>query len=109
MDRMAARALRLFLVAALLAAWQGALVHPLVHVDGAAGLVHLGGMGGNKGNGDADAHCDAIAAVAACVDGRVTLAHPYPVAGDAVLHVPVRAPRAVPPPAYRSQAPPQHS
>jgi hypothetical protein len=99
-----ARALRLVLAATLLAAWQGALVHPLEHADGHGGLVHLPG-----GDGDADAQCDAIAAVAACVDGRVPLAHPFPVAGDAVLSVPARAPRAVPPPAYRSQAPPQHS
>lgn len=99
-----ARTLRLILAATLLAAWQGALVHPLEHADGHGGLVHLPG-----GDGDADARCDAIAAVATCVGGRVPLVLPFPVAGAAVLSVAAPAPRAAAPPAYRSQAPPQHS
>jgi hypothetical protein len=36
------RLARLFLVVALLAGWQSALVHPLSHVDEQGQLVHLG-------------------------------------------------------------------
>lgn len=108
-----ARALRLVLAAALLAAWQGALVHPLAHVDGHGDLVHL--AGGHDGHDHDDegsgpnALCDAVAAVAVCVDGRVPLALSFFGAEAVVLPEPVSAPRGPAPPAYRSQAPPQHS
>lgn len=108
-----ARALRLVLAAALLAAWQGALVHPLAHVDEHGGFVHVGG--GHDGHDHEDdedgpnALCDAIAAVAACVDGRILLAVPSPAVADVALAAPVAVLRGVPPPAYRSQAPPQVS
>jgi hypothetical protein len=55
-----ARLARLLLVAALLAGWQAALLHPLQHADG-AGLVHLGGKPSHK-----SAACDALAALTAC-------------------------------------------
>lgn len=108
-----ARALRLVLAAALLAAWQGALVHPLAHIDGHGGFVHLSGGAEGHGHDDEergpDALCDAIAAVAACVDGRILLPVPSPAVADVALAAPIAVPRGVPPPAYRSQAPPQHS
>ena len=107
-----ARALRLVLAVALLAAWQGALVHPLEHLDEHGGFVHVGGVCGTHdpdGHGEANALCDALAALSACV------ASSFPPAGapaDAVLKVAFVLPsvlRGVPPPAYRSQAPPQVS
>lgn len=107
------RALRLFLATALLAAWQGALVHPLAHVDEHGGFVHL--SGGDDGHDHDDeqsgpnALCDAIAAVAACVDGRILLAVPASAVADVAAAASIAVPRGVPPPVYRSQAPPQHS
>jgi hypothetical protein len=55
-----ARLARVFLLVALLAGWQAALLHPLQHAD-AGGLVHLGGKPSDK-----SATCDALAALAAC-------------------------------------------
>lgn len=105
-----ARALRLVLAAALLAAWQGALVHPLEHADGHGGLVHLSSDTGHDDEGSGpNALCDAIAAVAACVDGRIVLAVPSPAVAEIAAAASVAFLRGVPPPAYRSQAPPQHS
>jgi len=110
-----ARALRLFLAATLLAAWQGALVHPLEHFDEHGGFVHL--SGGHDGHdhdhddeeGGPNALCDAVAAVAVCVDGRISLALSFFGAEAVALPEPSPAPRGPAPPAYRSQAPPQHS
>jgi hypothetical protein len=107
----AARALRLFLAAALLAGWQAALVHPLEHADGAGRLVHLSGGGSHEheGRGGAGPLCDAIAALAVCVQGRdrlLEIAGAGPVR-DGILAA--RAPRHAPLVAYRSQAPPQLS
>src|SRR5688572_28643051 len=63
---------RLVLAAALLAAWQTALVHPLVHVDDHGRLVHVGHEHGSKS--DPSDLCDALAAVAVCVsDGSKAL------------------------------------
>lgn len=107
-----ARVLRLVLAATLLAAWQGALVHPLEHFDAHGGLVHLsGGQDGHDHDDESgpSALCDAVAAVAACVDGRVPLALSFFGAEAVALPEPVSAPRGPAPPAYRSQAPPQHS
>lgn len=110
------RALRLVLAAALLAAWQGALVHPLEHVDEHGGFVHLaGGHHGHDHHEDhdhddgANALCGAIAAVAACVAGRIVLAMPSSAVADSATRAPLAVPRSVAAPAYRSQAPPQHS
>lgn len=107
-----ARALRLFLAATLLAAWQGALVHPLEHVDEHGGFVHL--SGGHDGHdhddeGGPGALCDAIAAVAACIDGRLLPAIASSAVAEVATAAPVSIPRGAPPPAYRSQAPPRHS
>lgn len=111
------RALRLFLAAALLAAWQGALVHPLEHVGEQGELVHLTRLAAagdgcddqDHGDSGPNALCDAIAAVAAVLNG-----HTEPVllaAGGASAPVvaPVPVQRGNDPLAYRSQAPPQVS
>lgn len=106
-----ARSLRVFLAIALLSAWTNALVHPIGHVDEAGALVHLAdghGDGEREGNA-ADPLCDAIAAVAACVQGGSTAvfssfsSDAAPDSGNAgsVPGVPLLA--------YRSQAPPQVS
>ena len=108
---MIARALRVLLAVALLAAWQNALVHPVEHVDEAGALVHLAdGHGGDQRGGHAgNPLCDAVAALAACVAGTPGLAFlslpgaSAPVANEAGGRLPAPAL------AYRSQAPPSHS
>jgi hypothetical protein len=107
------RALRLLLAAALLLAWQQALVHPLAHVDVQGAFVHLaddhGGRNGNGEEGKPEPLCDAIAAVATAV-GSTPLAIDFPVSGDEASSA--RAAGNHPGPsllAYRSQAPPQYS
>lgn len=103
------RALRFLLALALLAVWQGALVHPLLHVDAKSAFVHVPGSHAPKGPSDKNGSnplCDAIAAVAACVSGSAKIAVGA-VAGVESIH-----PREIvalfgaPLPAYRSQAPP---
>ena len=99
-----ARALRLFLAAALLAAWQGALLHPLEHFDQHGALVHLGGSEEKQ-----DAQCDALAAVASCVGSSplwLVFASPR---GESHASSSKASLRGAPAPAYRSQAPPQLS
>lgn len=101
--------LRLSLAALLLAVWQGALLHPLQHVDAKGAFVHVSGKHLPKVPGDRNATnplCDAIAAVAACVSGRAHVATQAVAAVEAVFARPAVALIAAPPPAYRSQAPP---
>lgn len=104
-----ARALRLLLAAALLIAWQGALVHPLAHVGDQGELVHL--KGGQHGDPQAtsDPLCDAIAALSIAIGGgRVPLgiaafgAEASNAGQDFARAGALRL-------AYRSQAPPQFS
>ena len=63
--------LQLLLAVALLVAWQGALLHPLEHVNAAGGYVHLADGHGQQNPGNekssADPLCDAMAAVALCI------------------------------------------
>ena len=105
------RSLRVFLALALLAAWTNALVHPIAHVDEAGEFVHLaGGHDGDSRNEHApDPLCDAVAAVAACVNGPVAFVFAVP--AGAIAPVPKRADeyRSTPRLAYLSQAPPRHS
>ena len=108
-----ARSLRIVLAVALLAAWQNALVHPVEHVDEHGGLVHL--AGGHDGHGHEDeeggpsALCDAIAAVAACVDGPAGIVFAVPQGVKAFFAWQAGELRHAPLLAYRSQAPPQFS
>lgn len=90
---------RVLLVAALLAGWQAALVHPLQHADD-SGLVHLGGKRSDK-----SAACDALAALAACApQPSFALELPLPgLEGPVWFHIERRI--AQPPPFF-AQGPP---
>ncbi len=106
-----ARSLRFLLAAALLVAWQNALVHPIEHVDEAGEFIHLaGGHGGEHRNDRApDPLCDAIAALGACVNGSSNTV----AVSSRVSEAPDCGKAAIPSGAlflaYRSQAPPLHS
>lgn len=110
-----ARALRLLLSAALLIAWQQALVHPLVHVDADGSFIHLAvdhGSHGHGGHGEdrkPDLLCDAIAAVTAAVGSAPStpglLGFGAEVAEAEAAGCRSRLLRL----AYRSQGPPQYS
>ena len=108
-----ARNLRVLLTVALLAAWQNALVHPIEHVDEAGSSVHLADSHAPQDHGGQknapDLLCDAIAAVAACIDGSTGFVFAVP-QGVAALctrqAVRFRGARLL---AYRSQAPPHYS
>lgn len=96
---MLARLARVFLVVALLAGWQAALLHPLQHSD-AGGLVHLGGKPSDK-----SAACDVLAALAACAP-QAQLAFDIPVPGR---ESPVSSKtewRLAQPPPFLAQGPP---
>ena len=103
------RALRLVLVALLMSAWQGALLHPLKHHNASGGFVHVGGSHAPHGSGDkngANPLCDTLAAVGACIEGSAYFAlEPLPDADPLVAGHPAESPSA-PALAYRSQAPP---
>lgn len=104
-----ARALRLLLAAALLAAWQGALLHPLEHLDSHGGFVHVSGGHDSNGPGNRsgpNALCDAIAAVAICVGGAQQLSIVALTDPDPVPDFPGSPALGAPRLAYRSQAPP---
>jgi hypothetical protein len=99
------RLARIILAAALLAGWQGALLHPLQHFDKQGGFVHLAdGHSGDQKTGKS-ALCDALAALtacagyapitAACIDCRHHSSSPY----QAEL-------RAAQAPPFLSQGPP---
>jgi hypothetical protein len=92
---------RLFLVVALLAGWQSAIVHPLSHVDGQGQLVHLGEGSKHSSN----ASCDVLAALTACAPiASAIIAVPPPAYESPVHHV--GAPRAAEAPPFHSQGPP---
>jgi hypothetical protein len=111
-----ARALQLALAAALLLAWQGALLHPLEHVDEHGHFVHLSGADGRDTRGEndggdapfnpSDKLGDALAAIAICVGA----APPVLIAGvagsDLLAEHPSSQARSAPLLGYRSQAPP---
>ena len=101
------RLLRLLLAAALLAAWQGALLHPIEHIDRAGQLVHVAGTTHDPNeDGGPSALCDAIAAVAGCVgEGPKQLIVP-PAGGESVAIAAAGEPRGSPPRYYSSRAPP---
>jgi hypothetical protein len=97
---------RLLLSVALLAAWQGALVHPLVHVDEQGGFVHLADGHGHDKKSNASELCDAIGALAAVV-ASAPKAVAADVSSQVVLSGPAGAPRAAEAPPFLSQGPPQ--
>jgi hypothetical protein len=75
---MLTRLARVFVAAALLAGWQSALVHPLVHVDKSVAFVHLadGHEQQKQKKSDPSGLCDVLAALAACVSGAPQLVAP---------------------------------
>jgi len=96
---------RLVLVAALLAAWQSALVHPLDHSDGRGGFVHLADGHDKEKQPKASGLCDALAALIACAPGALQFFN-APVPSNAVLAVHHGAPRIAEAPPFLSQGPP---
>jgi hypothetical protein len=103
------RALLPVLAALLLAAWQSALMHPLVHVKSGGGFVHVGGGSDPQAPGEKklpNPLCDAMAAVAACVAGTGGAQAIAPHGVEQSFVPAVVALFGARPPAYRSQAPP---
>ncbi len=103
------RTLRLLLAGVLLAAWQGALLHPLKHRDSSGGFVHIAGSNAPNGSGDKGGPnelCDAIAAVAVCVGGAPPALIGAIAQLDPLIELPGWQARLAPRLAYRSQAPP---
>jgi hypothetical protein len=104
------RLLRLSLAALLLAAWQSALLHPLLHVDAHGGYVHVAGGQAPHVPGDKkktpNPLCDAIAAVVACVAGSAKITVGINPGVESIHPRETVALFGAPPPAYRSQAPP---
>ena len=96
---MIARLARVFLVVALLAGWQAALLHPLQHSE-AGGLVHLGGKPSDK-----SATCDALAALTACA-AHAPLAYEPPALDQHAFRFFVSWPRAAEAPPFLAQGPP---
>jgi hypothetical protein len=103
------RTLRVLLALALLAVWQGALLHPLQHVDAKGAFVHVPGKQVPKIPGDRNATnslCNAIAAVFACVAGLPQLEVGAAPGIESIVPLETVALLGASPPAYRSQAPP---
>jgi hypothetical protein len=94
-----------FLTLALLAGWQGALLHPLQHFDEYGALVHLAdGHAGDQKPGKSGL-CDALAALAACVAGApLFLAYVDCVQQPLASHP--FEPRAAQAPPFLAQGPP---
>ena len=101
--------LRLLLAAALLAAWQIALVHPLAHVDSQGRLMHVPGSHPSKSSSDKNSqnlNCNTVLAVLGCIGGSAAASLTavegveISVAGEDAAHLGASAP------AYQSQAPP---
>jgi hypothetical protein len=94
---------RLFLIVALLAGWQAALLHPIKHVDSAGNLVHSSG-GDSRQSGSL--LCDALAALTACAPGATSPV--FATAPPADLSPPpqANAPRIAEAPPFLSQGPP---
>ena len=96
---MLARLARVFLVVALLAGWQAALLHPLQHSE-AGGLVHLGSKPSDK-----SATCDALAALTACAV-HAPLAFEAPALDQGAFRFFASRPRAAEAPPFLAQGPP---
>ncbi|TAK88401.1 MAG: hypothetical protein EPO20_02960 [Betaproteobacteria bacterium] len=97
-----------FLAFALLAGWQGALLHPLQHLDEHGAFVHLAdGHAGDQKSGKSgkSALCDALAALAACVAGA-PLALVCVDCSQQPLSSHRSEPRAAQPPPFLAQGPP---
>ena len=104
------------LAAALLAAWQQALLHPLEHVDEHGHFVHLTAAPGSDARGENERHDgqsdpsdklgDSLAALTACAPdaaARVVASEPLDLLAAVVSE---SAPRAAEAPPFLSQGPP---
>ena len=102
---MTARLARVFLVVALLAGWQLALVHPLQHVAVDGSLVHLSDPHSGKSPAESSALCDALAALTACTSNSTPVLAFFPLAPQSVaLPLFMAASRSGPP--FFAQGPP---
>jgi hypothetical protein len=95
---------RLLLVAALLAGWQAALVHPLEHVDAEGALVHAGHDGDSPAD-RAENLCDAFAALTACA-AQAALALEAEQSREKHSRFAAERLRRADPPPFLSQGPP---
>jgi hypothetical protein len=100
-----ARLARLFLVVALLGAFQGALVHPLKHFDEHGGFVHLGERHSDEGGTASGELCDLLASLTGCAAASFPQLTVVQASQQRTQH-PVAAPRAAQPPPFLSQGPP---
>ena len=101
--------LRIALAALLLAAWQVALLHPIKHLNAGGGFVHVAGGDSHpdqKKKSAPDPLCDAIAAVAICVDGAPWISPAPAVARVSIPDFTSSRAQSAALLAYRSQAPP---
>ena len=101
--------LRIALAVLLLAAWQVALLHPIKHLNAGGGFVHVAGGDSHpdqKKKSAPDPLCDAIAAVAICVDGAPWISPVPAVARVSIPDFTSSRAQSAALLAYRSQAPP---
>jgi hypothetical protein len=96
---------RFVLVAALLAGWQSALVHPLTHVDKNGGYVHLGDGQPKPKKSDSAGLCDVLAALAACAPSTPA-AFVAACDSQAAFNPLAAVPRIAEAPPFLSQGPP---
>jgi hypothetical protein len=101
------RVASLWLAVALLSGWQGALQHPITHVDEHGQFVHVHDDGhSHEGESESGPLCDALAALTACAPE----ASPALAASDRAeprLFFPHEsAPRVAEPPPFLSHGPP---
>jgi hypothetical protein len=101
-----ARLTRVFLAVALLAAWQGALLHPIDHVDEHGGFVHLAdGHSRDHDPGASGGLCDALAALTACAPEANTAVGDFSSVHETPSYY-FGALRVVEAPPFQAQAPP---
>ena len=101
---LSARLARVVLVLGLLAGWQAALLHPLLHVDGKGSLVHIPGSVKDHGK-SAKGLCDALGALNACVAAEVAALGASDLADVLPEHFSFERRVAEPPP-FLAQGPP---
>jgi hypothetical protein len=100
------RVARLALAAALLAAWQAALQHPIEHVDALGEFVHVyGGHSPEDGGPDAAPLCDLLAALTACAASTDAALPRFQSDYESPAN-PASVPRAAEAPPFLSQGPP---
>jgi hypothetical protein len=94
---------RLVVVAALLAGWQAALLHPLQHSDAHGGFLHLDGK--PSGQPDKSGLCDVLAALTACAQHALLAFEPPAQGREGALFAETQW-RLPEPPPFFAQGPP---